>query len=105
MGKKSKLEVSQQQEVVLMLLRREEPAAVLARRYGISEATLYHWRDKFLQAGRSALANGAGKSDAASRRVVELEQALAERDRVVGELTIANRVLKKVSGGWSSTMV
>jgi hypothetical protein len=51
------------------------------------------------------LANGAGKSDAASRRVVELEQALAERDRVVGELTIANRVLKKVSGGWSSTMV
>lgn len=103
MGKRSKLDVGQQQEVVLMLLRREEPAGVLARRYGISEATLYHWRDRFLQGGRSALANGVGKADARARQIQELERAVAERDRVVGELTIANRILKKASDGWPST--
>jgi hypothetical protein len=29
---------------VLALLRREEPAAQLARRFGVSEQTLYRWR-------------------------------------------------------------
>ena len=99
MGKKSKLNKTQQQEVVLMLLRREESAARLARRYGVSEATLYKWRDKFIQGGLAALANGKGGHDAPSRRIQELQQALAERDRVVGELTIANRILKKTADG------
>ena len=103
MGKRSRLDVAQQQEAVLMLLRRAEPAGVLARRYGVSEATLYHWRDKFLQGGRAALGNGSAKADPRARQIEELEHALAERDRVVGELTIANRVLKKVSDGWPAT--
>ena len=54
MGKKSELKGSDRREVVLLLLRREEPAAVLARRYGISEQTLYRWRDEFLAAGEAA---------------------------------------------------
>ncbi|MHC4406136.1 MAG: helix-turn-helix domain-containing protein [Planctomycetota bacterium] len=29
---------------MLALLRREEPAAQLARRFGVSEQTLYRWR-------------------------------------------------------------
>ena len=103
MGKKSKLSAAEQQEVVLKLLRREEPAAVLARRYGVSEPTLYQWREKFLQGGQSAISNGKAAGDAQSRRIQELERALAERDRVIGELTIANRILKKESEGWSST--
>jgi len=44
--------------VVLTLLRRQEPASALARRYGISDATLYRWRDEFLEGGRGALPNG-----------------------------------------------
>ena len=32
------------------------------------------------------------------RRVAELERALAEREKVIGELTMANRFLKKRSG-------
>jgi len=99
MGRKSKLSEAEQREVVLMLLRREESAAVLARRYGVSEGTLYQWRDRFIQAGQAALANGRGGGDVQSRRVQELERALAERDRVIGELTIANRILKKTADG------
>ena len=53
MARKSKLRANQRQEVVLMLLRREQPAAALARRYGVSENTLYKWRELFLEGARA----------------------------------------------------
>ncbi len=65
---------------MLALLRREEPGTKLARRYGISEQTLYRWRDEFVSAGESALA-GSGKLGAAlKRRIEELERELSQRD-------------------------
>ena len=72
---------------------------MVARRYGICETTLYRWRDEFIQVGEAALANGKKGNDAQTRRVQELERALAERDQGVGELTLANRILKKTSQG------
>ena len=48
MGSKSRLSVPERREVVLSLLRRQERATVLARRYGVSENTLYRWRDEFM---------------------------------------------------------
>ena len=96
MGKKSDLNVSQRREAVLMLLRREEPTAVLSRRFGVSENTLYKWRDAFTAAGEAALQHGKQKADPKNRRILELENEVAERDRVIGEMTIANRVLKKM---------
>ena len=98
MAKKSKLKDTEREAVVLAMLRREEPVTVLARRYGVSENTLYTWRDKFLEGGRAALANGKGQGGE-SRRAQALERELAERDRVIGELTIANRILKKTANG------
>ena len=97
MGSRSKLTVPERREIVLSLLRREEPATVLARRYGISENTLYRWRDEFMTAGEAALANGKGKADPRNRQIVELTKQLSERDKVIGELTIANRLLKKTA--------
>jgi|TARA_B100001971_G_C17727951_1_gene304499 transposase-like protein len=100
MGKKSELSASQRQEVILMMLRREEPINVLARRYGVSETTLHRWRDDFLTAGQATLAYGRGKQvSAQSERVHQLEREVAKRDQVIGELTIANRILKKTLGG------
>jgi transposase-like protein len=98
MGKKSEVPVSQRREAVLALLRREETTAAIARRYGVSEPTLYRWRDEFLAGGEAALANGKGGHSSADRRVAELEQQIEKRDQVIGELTIANRILKKLSG-------
>ena len=97
MGTKSKLTPAERRKVVLSLIRREEPAAVLARRYGIAEGTLYRWRDEFLTAGEAALANGKNKADARDRQIAELKKDLIERDKVIGELTIANRILKKTT--------
>lgn len=100
MARKSKISVSQKQEAVMRLLRREEPTVVLARRYGVSEQSLYRWRDEFLEAGKAALADGKnGSGDGPSKRIHELQRELATRDQVIGELTIANRIFKKLSDG------
>ena len=97
MGSRSRLSVPERREVVLSLLRREEAASVLARRCGISENTLYRWRDDFLTGGEAALVNGKGKADPRERRIVELKKQLGEQDKVIGELTIADRLLKKTA--------
>ena len=71
MGRKSNVSDTKQSEAVLALLRREEPAAVLARRYGVSESTLPKWREKFLDGGRATWPTGgepAIRSRSASRR-------------------------------------
>ena len=101
MGKRSELSVSERIEVVLMMLRREEPVSVLSRRYGVSENTLHRWKDDFLKAGQAALAYGRGKAGAGADevRIKQLEGDLAKRDQVIGELTIANRILKKTADG------
>ena len=100
MGKHSELSGAQRREIVLALLRREEPAAQLARRWGIAEATLYRWRDAFIAGGEAALSgNGTGQANP-ERQMQQLRQELDQRDQVIGELTIANRVLKKVQDGW-----
>ena len=99
MGKRSELTASQRREAVLVLLRREEPAAKLARRYGVSEQTLYRWRDEFIAGGEAALANGKGGVDSREREIRSLKKEIEGRDQVIGELTIANRVLKKVQDG------
>ena len=82
-------------QIVLSLLRREEPASDLARRHGISENTLYRWREEFITAGTSGLAPGK-KMWVAANRLARLEAQIGERDRVIGELTIANRSLKRI---------
>jgi len=93
MAKRSELPVEQREAAVLAVLRREEPAAVVARRYGVSEQTLSNWRNAFLEGGRQGL---SGKREAAKDRwIEELETMISERERVIGELTIANRILKK----------
>jgi transposase-like protein len=99
MGKRSDVTVSQRREVVLMLLRREEAAGKLARRFGVSEPTLYRWRDDFLAGGEAALSAGKGQHDPRERENAELKKQLAQRDQVIGELTIANRILKKTADG------
>lgn len=76
MGKKSQLPIAEREEVVLRLLRKEEPTAALARR----------WRDEFLAGGRARLAKGKGEEKEMAKRIVKLEQELARRAQVIGEL-------------------
>jgi transposase-like protein len=84
-------------QAVLALLRKEEPASLIARRYGIAEATLYRWKDEYHAAGQAALSKKASKEGDVEIR--QLKKEVEERDRVIGELTIANRILKKIQDG------
>lgn len=95
MGQKSKLTTEQRMQLVLRLLSKEEAAAQIARRAGISEQTLYRWRDEFIQGGKQAL-NVRGTKAEQAKVLERLEREVAERDQVIGELTIANRILKKL---------
>jgi len=98
MPRQSNLTVAQRRDAVLALLRREEPATQLARRFGVSEQSLYRWRDEFLAAGEAALGHGKNGADVRERENRELRAELEERNLVIGELTVANRILKKLSG-------
>jgi hypothetical protein len=40
-----------------------------------------------------------GKADSRDRQIAELQAELTERDKVIGGLTIANRILKKTANG------
>jgi hypothetical protein len=59
---------------------------------------LYRWRDEFIAGGEAALAGSNGGHDSQARRLADLEQQIEKRDQVIGKLTIANRILKKISG-------
>jgi transposase len=97
MPRKNLLSPEKRAEVVLALLRKEDTIANLARRNGVSEQSLYRWRDDFVAAGKQQLAS-KGASAEARRELEQLKREVAERDQVIGEITIANRVLKKLSG-------
>ncbi|MCA9285845.1 MAG: helix-turn-helix domain-containing protein [Phycisphaerales bacterium] len=98
MGRKSEKSPRERREAVLRLLRREAPAQKIARDLEVSENTLYRWRDEFLAGGEQALAAKGPKANQ-HNELERYEKKLAERDQVIGELTIANRILKKLSDG------
>ena len=55
MGKKSTLTAERRTQLVLRLLSKEEPAAQTARLAGVSEQTLYRWREEFIGSGKQAI--------------------------------------------------
>jgi transposase len=92
MGKRSDVPIPDRREAVLGLVRREESAAVLARRSGASEPTLYRWRDDFLAAGESALAVGTRNGlDPRDRRITELERREGPSGPLVGPVRYGAR--------------
>ena len=87
----------QRVQTVLALLRKEDTLESLARKSGVSPTSLSRWRDEFVEAGKSALGSGKVAQNQLARQVDELRSELADRDQVIGELTVANRLLKKTA--------
>src|SRR5690606_2707274 len=97
MGRKSDVPAEKRIELVLALLRKEEPAAQIARRAGVSGPKLYRWRDEFISGGKAQLKGKGGEAQSA-KELSRLQREIERREQVIGELTIANRILKKLSG-------
>ena len=88
----------QRVQTVLALLRKEDTLESLARKAGVSPTSLSRWREEFVDAGKSALGSGKVVQNQLARQVESLQSELAGRDQVIGELTVANRILKKTVG-------
>ena len=95
----SNLSIQQRQEMVLRLLRGEVKEDELASEYSISEAMVCKLRDQFIEGGMARL-DGQASQEARQR---EYERELAKRDQVIGELTVAKRILEKIGRGSSDT--
>ena len=73
---------TERRDAVLMLLRKEESGRVLARRYGVSEATLYRWRDEFIEGGTAALAGKQAGDDGLRQENRELRREIEKREPI-----------------------
>lgn len=82
--------------IVLEGLRGEESIAELCRREGIPPNLYYNWSKEFLEAGKKRL-KGDTKREATSGEVLELRGENDELKRLVAELSLENRRLKKIS--------
>jgi transposase-like protein len=91
MSRQSKFSTEDKLAIVMVTIKGEESTSSIARRHGVSETAIYRWREQFLEGARHGLAGNSKKNG----RAAQLEKDLAERDRVIGELTVANRILKK----------
>lgn len=80
--------------IVLESLNTNVGIAELCRKYALTPALFYHWREKFIEGGKQALTNskrnsGGGAFQAENQRLKQL----------IGELTIANDAFKKILEG------
>lgn len=103
MGRPSNLPPEQRTELVLAVLRGTEKLEVLARRHQVSANTLRKWRDEFVVAGQERL-SGRGDAAAAEGECKQLKRELAERELIIGELTVAHRFLQKKVDRSNGTM-
>ena len=81
--------------IVLEGLRGEESIAELCRREGIVQNLYYRWSKDFLEAGKKRLAGDTARA-ATSDEVRELRREASALKEVVAELTLENRLLKKI---------
>jgi len=81
-------------EVVLEGFRGEITPAEIARKYGITQAQYFEWRDQVLAAGLAGLRNG-GEDDP---RVAMLEEQVKRLQQTVGQLVQEKQILQEALG-------
>ena len=81
-------------KIVVESLTTSASTVDICKKYGLSPNTFYPWREKFLEGGKAAL---AGSPSARTIRAIQKENATLKT--LVGEITLANDVLKKALEG------
>ena len=87
---RSRWSVEEKLQIVIAGLRGNIPITELCRRHGISTALFYQWKKRFIEGGKEAL-----RGNDSSRREKALKRELEETKAIIGELTLANELLKK----------
>ena len=84
--------------IILEGLKGEDSIVAICRREGIAPSLYYKWSKTFLQAGKRQL-DGDTLREANSEEVGEMRKENDELKRLVAELSLKNRVLKKSLNG------
>ena len=87
---RSRWTVEQKIAIVMESLNTNISVAELCRKHNVTPNAFYGWKDKFLNAGKLALA-GSFKTGPGEELTAENENL----KKLIGELTIANSALKK----------
>jgi transposase len=87
--------------IVLEGLRGEASIADLCHKEGIQPNVYYKWSKDFLEAGKKRL-EGDTVREASSGEVIELKKENEQLKALVAELSLRNRVLKRISDGLDS---
>jgi transposase-like protein len=95
MAKRRKFSPEYKARLVLALLSGERSAAAIARKEQLKETLLYEWRVQLIQQAPLVFSPPQAND--------ELVQKVAELERLIGQLTVENELLKKASR-WLSGM-
>ena len=87
---RSRWTIEQKITIVMESLNTNISVAELCRKHNVTPNAFYGWKEKFLEAGRLALA-GSLKTGPGEELAAENESL----KKLIGELTIANDCLKK----------
>jgi len=74
--------------IVLEGLKEKRSVAEICREHQISQTLYYRWRDKFLEAGKKGLVNGAGDDNFYKAEIEKLQ-------KIIGKQAIQIEILKK----------
>lgn len=85
---------SEKARIVIESLTTSISIAEICRKYNLSPNTFYPWKDRFLESGKSTF---SGSTD--SNTCKNLQKENDSLKRLIGEITIANDILKKTLEG------
>ena len=74
--------------IVMEGLKERRSVAEICREHQISQTLYYRWRDKFLEAGKRGLVNGASDDNGYRAEIEKLQ-------KIIGKQTIQIEILKK----------
>lgn len=74
--------------IVMEGLKEKKSVAEICREHQISQTLYYKWRDRFLEGGKKALANGSCDSNAYKAEIEKLQ-------KIIGKQAVQIEILKK----------
>ena len=86
--KQRKWTIEEKVAIVMEGLKEKRTVADICREHKISQALYYRWRDKFLEGGKKALANGTGNDNIYRAEIEKLQ-------KIIGKQAIQIEILKK----------
>ncbi|MDE0527016.1 MAG: transposase [Thaumarchaeota archaeon] len=92
-GKRTRFIPDEKVRIVLQTFNPETSVAELCRRHNLAPRTIYAWKEKFLEGGRSSF-EGAD----AGRRERRHSREVSDLKRIIGEYAVTNAALKNAGG-------